>query len=130
MLPDSLLRHLPADMRYERRELPADQNALGPWTAAVAVMHDRRLGDRVWGELLWGTHEQQMARLSGAKEPDDPPIPTGAERAALDDLLEQNCNAFALIDEGLARGELTGTAVRGALEGIARQLLDRLEPNR
>jgi hypothetical protein len=98
MAATSLLEYLPAAVRYERRELPVEQNALGPWTEAIACMRDCDKNDRTCDELIygvWGWEDVQPAA-----------IPKGDERARIDELLRENSRAFELVDEGIARGRL------------------------
>jgi hypothetical protein len=95
---DSLLDLLPATLRYERRELPPEQNALGPWQEAVACMHDLEDHDHTCAELIYGVGGQDDVRPA--------PIPTGEARERIDALLDENRRAFDFLDEGLARGRL------------------------
>jgi hypothetical protein len=94
---NSLLDLLPAALRYERRELPAEHNALGPWQEALACRSARE-PDGVCVELIYGVWGEDDVKPA--------PIPSGEARERVGSLLEENQRAFDLLDAGLARGRL------------------------
>jgi hypothetical protein len=97
---DSLIAELPEQVRYERRELPAEQNALGPWLAASEAIVDRERTDRACSDVVYRTGACVWEECELA------PLPPGEERAELDKLLAKNESALRLVDEGLARSRL------------------------
>jgi hypothetical protein len=96
---ETLLAELPPNVRYERRELPDEENALGPWLAAGAAIVEREPTDRLCGEFL------DCLKWSHAL-PNHAPAPTDAQRTEVDELLARNEPAQELLDEGLARGRV------------------------
>jgi hypothetical protein len=94
----SLIAELPEQVRYERRELPAEQNALGPWLAASEAIVDRE-------RLLAACNEFESRYYE-----DECPINSRAVKLnlyrELEELLTINEAAFGLIDVGCARGRL------------------------
>jgi hypothetical protein len=98
MTIESLIAELPDQVRYERRELPPEQNALGPWLAAGAAMVECARTTELCCAVTWhGAHGD-----GGENDP----FPTGAEREELDGLLARNAPALQLIDAGLSRSRL------------------------
>jgi hypothetical protein len=96
----SLIAELPEQVRYQRCELPAEENALGPWLAASEAIVDRERTDKACSDVVYRAQPYMW------EEGEIAPLPTGEARAELDKLLARNEPALRLVDEGLARGRL------------------------
>jgi hypothetical protein len=101
---DSLQDVVPPELRYERREIPKGENAFGPWMAAIAGMPEWVANSRLpeWAAEEWILSDLIFGSIDGP-----PPMPQGEARAKADRLLEDVRPALALLDEGLARGQLS-----------------------
>ncbi len=106
MSVESLLKHVPENLRYYRQPIPDEQNALTPWREAVAQYVAPDEDDELWGNLVYGRDKNDDPDNESSSEPESVPFPTGAEAERIQDILDANRRAIELLDEGIALGRL------------------------
>ena len=106
MSVESLLKHVPENLRYYRQPIPDEQNALTPWREAVAQYVAPDEDDVLWGSLVYGRDKNDDPDNESSSEPESVPFPTGAEAKRIQDILDANRRAIELLDEGIALGQL------------------------
>jgi hypothetical protein len=92
---ESLIAELPEQVRYERRELPAEQNALGPWLEASEAIVERE-------RLMNVCSDYELHYYADDQSIDSRPVHLELYRE-LEKLIAINENALSLIDVGIAR---------------------------
>lgn len=95
MIANDLLNEIPAKLRYERKPVTDESNALKPWQEAIGRYQKLKFESDGLSSLLYGWCEGET-----------PAAPTEEDWRRVEEWIGANEETLALLDEGIARGRL------------------------